>query len=1007
MRQHLRRAHPLEYNRELESRYEGEQATLEWTDEDYLLMAREEISYTGRFINKHLLAVFPGRNTDFIKNRRREKRYKDLISQLTSGQPLLNDILATISEADREAGAAMADVELVEESILEGPRDREDSNQSLNPLANEFVPLGQNNSNSIASFIYDYWHSKDGWTSQESDIYSLTQLINKDRHRERVREAVNNYLASEFYGPERAGKQKSRNTASSKAKPAPVFQNRNHERAFRYKRVQALYRKDRAALARGIIDDAPVADAGVCPDVHQVERSYIDIFGKESPADEEPILDKKEAYTISHPIVEQSVVEAILATKSNAAGPDGLRISDLRKTKVQKLVLLFNTMLLFGVTPPLLKESRTILIPKRGDLRDVENWRPITVSPILVRVFHRILGRRFADLPFHDHQRGFRRVDGVLLNNLTLQTLIKERRRGVKPYNILSLDLKKAFDSVSQCSILRAMNRFGIDDTTQRYIKDSFSNANTSIAVGNRYTKNIGLRRGVKQGDPLSPYLFNLVVDELIGELEDRKLGIPLSQNLKVAVLGYADDLVLLTESVRDANRQLKRVCDFFEKRGMVLNPLKCAAISVNVNRGNKHAYSITRSLFSAGGVALKQLQPDELFGYLGRRYGVMGQAQPTVGELKVQLERISKACLKPVQKINIIRTYLLPRYLDSLQSPTITLKTLHAADRTIRIAVRRFLHLNRTCSDAYLHAPIKEGGLGIMCLSQHIPAILKRRFVGMLSKADNTTAAALSLPYAERFWQKLSHWTRESGGSSSVIARLLGEKLEGSYSGNGLRQGRKQPASNDWVINPPPYWSGYDYIKAIQLRGNLLPTKGIPSNPPHERRCRMGCDRNESLSHVLQKCPAAHWPRIRRHDQIVTLVRRIAEKKGWIVDVEPRIRCTDGTLKVPDLVLQKGSRVVISDVAVSWEGPSPMALAAQNKAALYSGPMFMNAMQNRYPGRIFVMAPLIVGARGIWCEDNNILSNVLSLSRQDIRSIINKTIQGSISIHRHFMSLS
>lgn len=100
------------------------------------------------------------------------------------------------------------------------------------------------------------------------------------------------------------------------------------------------------------------------------------------------------------------------------------------------------------------------------------------------------------------------------------------------------------------------------------------------------------------------------------------------------------------------------------------------------------------------------------------------------------------------------------------------------------------------------------------------------------------------------------------------------------------------------------------------------------------------------------------------------------------------------------------GDRVIVSDVAVSWEGPSPLIQASQNKAAIYSEPRFLQAMTNRYPGKIIVVAPFIVGARGTWCSENAILSHILSLSLQDTRKLITKTIiQGSIAIHRHFMN--
>lgn len=116
----------------------------------------------------------------------------------------------------------------------------------------------------------------------------------------------------------------------------------------------------------------------------------------------------------------------------------------------------------------------------------------------------------------HPCQRGFRNIDGKLANIILLDHYIKSKRIKRKSYNICSLDIRKAFDSVSHHSIMRALKRFGIHPAFAEYISSIPSGVQTTISVGNKSTGLIEVRRGVKQGDPLSPVLFNLVMDELI-----------------------------------------------------------------------------------------------------------------------------------------------------------------------------------------------------------------------------------------------------------------------------------------------------------------------------------------------------------------------------------------------------------------------------------------------------------------------------------------------------------
>lgn len=115
-----------------------------------------------------------------------------------------------------------------------------------------------------------------------------------------------------------------------------------------------------------------------------------------------------------------------------------------------------------------------------------------------------------------------------------------------------------------------------------------------------------------------------------------------------------------------------------------------------------------------------------------------------------------------------------------------------------------------------------------------------------------------------------------------------MSEAFEQSYSGNGLRQGSAEANSSFWIDHPPQYWTDREYVQAIQLKGNTLPTIGIPSNPAHKSDCSAECKKTESLSHVLQKNAVTHWKRIKRHDIIVAKVR--AEKRGFITGQEPNI---------------------------------------------------------------------------------------------------------------------
>lgn len=87
------------------------------------------------------------------------------------------------------------------------------------------------------------------------------------------------------------------------------------------------------------------------------------------------------------------------------------------------------------------------------------------------------------------------------------------------------------------------------------------------------------MTRGVKQGDPLFPGIFNIIMDELLGSI-DHSIGLPV-HNTRVTALAYADDLVIMAPSEFEAQHLLDHTCAFLARRGLSLNVGKCTALPV------------------------------------------------------------------------------------------------------------------------------------------------------------------------------------------------------------------------------------------------------------------------------------------------------------------------------------------------------------------------------------------------------------------------------------------
>ncbi|KAL0149387.1 hypothetical protein M9458_055308 [Cirrhinus mrigala] len=809
-----------------------------------------------------------------------------------------------------------------------------------------------------------------------------------------------------------------------------------------YSHCQHLFKRNPARLAKEVLDGN---GEGRCPiPIGTVYNTYMAKWETPSPfggLGRFQVCDRANNGHLAGPISTGEIQHSLqLASSASAPGPDGIEKQDILRwdPKCETLTQLFNMWWFTGVIPTRLKKSRTVLIPKTSDpgaVMDIGNWRPITIGSMVLRLFTRVVARRLTEAcPLHPRQRGFRPSPGCAENLEVLQGLIRHSKEERSQLAVVFVDFAQAFDTVSHEHILSALGKIKVDPHVVGLIQAAYTNSCTSVEVGGRLTPDIQVRVGVKQGDPMSPLLFNLALDPLIHGLERFGKGYTVAGH-SVTSLAFADDLVLIGGSWGDMAHNLGLLAEFCQNTGLRVQSKKCHGFLVRPCSGS---FSVNDCPpWVLGGKALRLTSIDEAVKYLGVKVNPWGGiVRP---DLAVSLDKwcqsIGKAPLKPSQRVALLNQHAIPRLFYQADHCGVSDGVLRNLDGTIRRTVKRWLRLSPSTCDGLLYARNRDGGLGICKLARHIPLVQARRIFCLAHSSDELVRAVMRSSSVESKFKRV--WLR-AGGTKENLPSLGGvasnERGDAAgllprpfpvpsdwrreeflrwaglpIQGVGIAGFHGSKVSNAWVRNPVGFKERH-YIAALQLRAGVYPTlefryRGRGKTVAGCRRCSQGL---ESCSHILGQCPAVQGARIARHNKLCRLLAAEAEGLGWEVHREWPFSTPQGDSRRLDLVLVRDSLALVVDITVRYEfAPDTLACAGRQKVEYY-GP-YKNVIARKLGVSEVQVYGFPLGARGLWFAENDKVLKVMGLSEARARSfsrlLSRRTILYSVDILRGFAS--
>jgi hypothetical protein len=480
------------------------------------------------------------------------------------------------------------------------------------------------------------------------------------------------------------------------------------------RRIQTLFRLSKERAARRILQDNNTIYTGTKDQAYELISSLSDNV---PPAEVD--------HSLMDPMNSKEIKDKLKCMSNSAPGKDRVEYRHLKLVdpNCSILGLIFNKCLEEKKIPLSWKQSTTILIYKKGSSDDPSNFRPIALMLCIYKLFTSILSSRISKFSIKEElisseQKSVKPAEGCHEHSFTLQSVVADCKRNQKNCFFTWLDLCNVFGSISHDAIYTTLEHMGFSDSLISLIRDIYTDSTTVVRTRkDEETDAIPVHAGVKQGCPVSPILFNLTTELLIRKAKsrcDKDPAIPYQlHGHPIAVLAYADDLVLMSRTRNGLQTLLNDVSSAADILNLNFRPDKCASLSLTCNK--REPTRVGDTVFTVQLGEFPVLSKEESYRYLGVPIGLLYDASDMnniTSKLISDLEKIRDSLLTPWQKLDAIRTFIQLCLTYALRTCPVTRLSLSNYRKKLIDVLRSICNLPKRATQHYFFADRAVGGL-------------------------------------------------------------------------------------------------------------------------------------------------------------------------------------------------------------------------------------------------------------------------------------------------------
>ncbi|TYK29463.1 LINE-1 retrotransposable element ORF2 protein [Cucumis melo var. makuwa] len=231
------------------------------------------------------------------------------------------------------------------------------------------------------------------------------------------------------------------------------------------------------------------------------------------------------------------------------------------------------------------------LIAKKEKCVVPADYRPISLTTSIYKIIAKVIAERLKEtlpLTVAENQMAFVKgrqiIDAILVANEAIDYWRVKKIKGF----VIKLDIEKAFDKLNWRFIDFVLMKKGYPIKWRRWIKACISSVQYSIIINGRPRGKIQPSRGIRQGDPISPFIFVLAMDyisRMLDSMGENIKGVRMKDNLNLTHLLFADDILLFVEDDEPSLQNLKNIINLFQlASGLNINLNKSTISPINID---------------------------------------------------------------------------------------------------------------------------------------------------------------------------------------------------------------------------------------------------------------------------------------------------------------------------------------------------------------------------------------------------------------------------------------